>query len=66
MEARSRRLFCAAGEARLSGTIQQLNPETVVIVVRSIGNVVRHAESQAGWSGLHIKLPYPGRWHHHR
>ena len=66
MEARSRQLLCAAGETRLSKRIRQLDPETVVVVVRSIGKVVRRAELRAGWSGVHVELPYPGRWYHYR
>jgi len=66
MEVRPRQRLCAAGEARLSKKIRQLDPQTVVVVVRSIGNVVRRAELRAGWSGVHVELPYPGRWHHYR
>jgi len=66
MEVRPRQRLSAAGESRLSKKIRQLDPETIVVVVRSIGNVVRRAELRAGWSGLHVELPYPGRWHHYR
>jgi hypothetical protein len=26
---------------------------------------VRRAEDRANWSGVHLELPYPGRWLHH-
>jgi hypothetical protein len=38
----------------------------IVTIVRSIGANVIRAQEQAGWSGLHLELPYPGRWHSHR
>lgn len=66
MTANSRRRICQAGEARLARRILQLHPYTIVTVVRSIGRIVRQAEQHAGWSGRHIELPYPGRWHHYR
>jgi hypothetical protein len=63
---RERKIACLAGEVRLARTLKQLCPEIVITVVQSIGDNVRHSERQANWSGLHIELPYPGRWHHHR
>jgi hypothetical protein len=66
MERRPRQRVCFAGEASLSRTLRTLRPEIVVAVVRSIGRSVRRAEDQAKWSGLHVELPYPGRWVHHR
>jgi hypothetical protein len=61
-----RRTVCRGGEVRLARTLRQLSPEIVVTVVRSIGDNVRRSEQLANWRGLHIELPYPGRWHHHR
>jgi hypothetical protein len=66
MDARSRKRICAAGEARLSHRIGKLNPEIIVVVARSIESVVQRAEARACWSGLHLTLPYPGRWHYYR
>ena len=66
MDARSRKRICAASEVRLSQRIRKLNPEIIVALVRSIESVVRRAEARACWSGLHLDLPYPGRWHHYR
>lgn len=66
MDAKSRKQICAASEVRLSQRIRQLNPEIIAVVVRSIESVVRRAEARACWRGLHFKLPYPGRWYHHR
>ena len=54
------------GETRLSVVLKQLCPEVVVTVVRSIAANVERSQARAGWSGLHMNLPYPGRWHHHR
>ncbi len=66
MDSRARRRACDVGEARLVRTIRALRPKVIVTVVRSIrGNVIR-AQQQAGWSGPHIDLPYPGRWSRHR
>ncbi len=61
-----RRIVCANGEVRLARTLRQLSPEIVIAVVRSIGDNVRRSERLAGWRGLHVELPYPGRWHHYR
>ena len=66
MAARSRQCICQAGEARLARRLRQLRPKIVITVVRSIGRNVRRAEACAKWSGLHIELPYPGRWHRFR
>jgi hypothetical protein len=54
------------GETRLSVVLKQLCPEVVVTVVKSIAANVERSQARAGWSGLHMNLPYPGRWHHHR
>jgi hypothetical protein len=66
MHPRVRRRACIAGEASLARAIAQLQPEIIVTVVRSIAANVRRAAESANWSRLHIELPYPGRWHHHR
>jgi hypothetical protein len=66
MDRKARQRVCLAGEASLNRTLRQLRPKIVVAVVRSISGNVRRAEDQAKWSGLHVELPYPGRWVHHR
>lgn len=66
MEMAARRGVCLSGEGRLSRRIFQMRPKVIVTVVRSIGANVRRAEVDARWSGLHVELPYPGRWHHYR
>src|SRR6266853_5403644 len=63
MNMRARQRICLAGEVRLGRTLRQLGPKIIVTVVRSIGGNVRRAEEWASWSGLHVELPYPGRWH---
>jgi hypothetical protein len=65
--ARSARMsICCAGEARLARTIRALRPMVIVTLVRSIRVSVSRAQGMAGWAGLHLELPYPGRWKHHR
>jgi hypothetical protein len=66
MDRTSRRRVGVAGEARLVRRLRKLRPMIIVAVVRSIGSNVRRAEVAAGWSGLHLELPYPGRWHRFR
>lgn len=66
LSSRYRKQACREGETRLSKTLSQLCPEVVVTVVRSITANVERSREQANWSGLHIELPYPGRWYHHR
>lgn len=66
MDRNARQRVCLAGEASLNRSLRQLRPKIVVTVVRSISRNVRRAEDQAKWSGLHVELPYPGRWVHHR
>lgn len=61
-----RRCACRAGEIRLARMIRRLNPEIIVTIVKSIGVNVRRTQDRAGWSGLYLELPYPGRWHHRR
>jgi hypothetical protein len=62
----TRMSICCAGEVRLGRTIEALRPMIIVTLVRSIRASVKRAQSIAGWSGLHLELPYPGRWKHHR
>jgi hypothetical protein len=57
---------CRSGEVRLARMIRTLRPEIIITVVRSIGENVRRAWEQAAWSGTHLELPYPGRWHRAR
>jgi hypothetical protein len=66
LEAKKRRHACAEGEARLSWIIKRLEPEMIVTVVRSIVANVERAQRRADWSGVHLVLPYPGRWQHHK
>lgn len=66
LETQERRRICAEGETRLAGRIRLLQPETMVTVVRSIFSNVERAQKVAGWTGLHVGLPYPGRWRHHQ
>jgi hypothetical protein len=54
------------GEARLARTIRVVRPMVIVTLLRSIRVNVKRAQSIAGWSGLHLELPYPGRWKRHR
>ena len=63
---RARQCICRAGEIRLARTIRERHPKALVTIVRSIRPNVRRAKDRAGWSGLYLELPYPGRWHHHR
>lgn len=62
----ARMSVCGAGEVHLARTIRALRPMVVVTLVRSIRNSVGRAQRMAGWTGLHLELPYPGRWKHHR
>ena len=62
----ARRQACRKGETRLAQKIRELRPQTIVTVVRSIRENVKRARERAGWSGPHLELPYPGRWHRHR
>jgi hypothetical protein len=66
MARKMRKSICYAGEARLARTIRALRPTVIVTLVRSIRASVKRAQMTAGWSGLHLELPYPGRWKHHR
>src|SRR5262249_46108730 len=53
-------------EVRLARIIKRLQPKTIITVVRSISPHVERAQQQADWIGLHVSLPYPGRWRHHQ
>jgi hypothetical protein len=54
------------GEIRLGRIFRQLQPEVVITVVRSIAPNVIRAQQMSNWMGVHLVLPYPGRWKHHR
>ena len=66
LDARSRRAACLASEPALTRKIRQLEPATIVTLVKSIRDNVRRATAQAGWRGPILDLPYPGRWASHR
>jgi hypothetical protein len=57
---------CLDSEVRLAGILKRLRPEIVITVVRTISANVKRSQQRANWSGIHIELPYPGRWHRHR
>jgi hypothetical protein len=58
--------ICRAGEIRLARSIRSLRPLILVTLVKSIGASVERARTMAGWPGLHLEVPYPGRWKQHR
>jgi hypothetical protein len=66
LDKEERQRVCAESEVRLARTIRRLQPQTVITVVRSISTNVERAQRRADWVGLHLSLPYPGRWHHHQ
>jgi hypothetical protein len=61
-----RRQVCMEGEVILSRTLQKLRPLILITVVRSITGNVSRARQKSNWKGLHIELPYPGRWQTHK
>jgi hypothetical protein len=61
-----RRQARTEGESRLSRIFRQLQPQVVITVVRSIVPNVLRAQQRSNWMGVHLVLPYPGRWKHHR
>lgn len=63
---RNRKNACLEAEPRLGILIRQLHPAVIVTLVRSIAPNVRRAQQRAKWNGLHLELPYPGRWQCHR
>lgn len=62
----ARQQECADGEVRLGRMLKALQPRLVITVVRSIADNVRRAQRMANWTGIHLELPYPGRWQRHR
>lgn len=66
LDARSRRAACAAGEPALARKIRELQPEALVILLRSIRDNVGRAAALAQWNGPILEVPYPGRWASHR
>jgi hypothetical protein len=66
LDAKSRRAACVAREPSLSRSINQLQPASIVTLLRSIQNNVRRAVVLAGWRGPILEVPYPGRWVRHR
>jgi len=54
------------GEVPLSRMVRRLQPGTVITVVRAIAPNVIRAQQLSNWTGVHLVLPYPGRWKQHR
>ena len=61
-----RATICSDGEGRLEHAVRCLRPKVVVTLVRSIRGSVEQVLAKAGWSGIRLEPPYPGRWKHHR
>jgi hypothetical protein len=61
-----RRQARTEGEIPLSWIVRRLQPRIVITVVRSIVPNVLRAQQLSNWTGVHLVLPYPGRWKHHR
>jgi hypothetical protein len=66
LDAGQRKQAHIEGEVRLSRIVRQLRPEFVITVVRSIAPNVIRAQQLSNWMGVHLVLPYPGRWKRHR
>jgi len=66
LDARSRRTACVASESGLARNIRRFQPAAIVTLLKSIRDNVRRAAVRAGWHGLIVELPYPGRWASHR
>jgi hypothetical protein len=66
LEPQKRKRACIEAEAGLGAKIRLLQPKAIVTVVRSIFTNVEHSLKRADWTGLHVGMPYPGRWRHHR
>ena len=66
LNAAQRKQARTEGEIPLSRIVRRLQPEVLITVVRSIlPNVIR-VQQLSNWTGVHLVLPYPGRWKHHR
>jgi len=63
---RKRTAICYEGEVPLARAIRILRPMVIITLVRSIRANVLRARAMADWSGMHLELPYPGRWKHLR
>jgi hypothetical protein len=66
LDGQSRRLAHVASEPSLCRRIKRLQPQSIVILVRSVRRNVERAACCAGWHGRLTDLPYPGRWVRHR
>jgi hypothetical protein len=66
LDRQSRRLAHLESEPSACQKIKKLQPQSIVILVRSIRRNVERAASCAGWHGCLTDLPYPGRWLRHR
>lgn len=61
-----RRAARQAAEPALTKMLGCLQPNAIVILLRSIEENVTRAASRAKWTGPRICLPYPGRWTKHK
>jgi hypothetical protein len=66
LAAAERRRAHVAAEPALRRAIEELRPNAIVTVMKSIEPSVHRAMATAGWSGERWTLPYPGRWRTHR
>jgi hypothetical protein len=63
----TRRAARRQGEASLAQRTRVLQPDAIVVLLKSIADNVARAASAAGYSSIerHV-LTYPSRWHRHR
>jgi len=66
MEPHARRAACLASEPELARQIEELQPQSIATIVRSIRSHAERAADRARWQGPLLDLPYPGRWSRHR
>jgi hypothetical protein len=66
LERTLRRDTCKANEDLLAREIAQQKPLAIASLLRAIEGNVARAASKAQWNGPFLRLPYPGRWSHHR
>jgi hypothetical protein len=68
LDKEKRKRVCTESEVRLARTSKQLQPKTIITIVRSISTNVERAQQGELDRTIrrYVDLPYPGRWRHHQ